>query len=208
MAGSASKKKVTFTRTELRTLLTEFQAAKKKNPNFDTILPRSKAMQVQAALQRVSSLAQGGDLPPATARSLSAVLFPPQAPKAPPQPETPATSPSGEAASEENAYYEEEASAGAAEIYIDPDTGQEVYWDGSPVYAEDGSVMAPPAESYQDTYYEEAPAEGEEYYEEGAMEEEYYEEEGGEYTEESEVYYDENGQPYYEEETTEEEGSY
>jgi hypothetical protein len=187
MAATAGKKRVKFSRGQLRNLLTEFQSARSKNPDFDKILPRSKALQVQATLQRSSSLAQGAEMPPEIARSLLRILFPPPKPTAPPQSQPgPPSAPQNEGEdvyTEDNYYVEEGTEGGQPEIYIDPQTGQEVYWDGSPVYSE---------EEYAEEYYEEGGEENEE----GEV---YYEEEGGE------VYYEE--EPYYEEESSEEEYS-
>jgi hypothetical protein len=158
--AAKSPKPTHFDQPTLRKILAEFQAAKKK-PDFAQKMPENRAQVLQMRLQRLSVMAQGGELAPAPAKALLDLLYPPPKPagpppgapqggQAPPPPPGQGNQPPPPPPQEEEQYYEE-----LPQIYWDPNTGQYIYEDGSP---------APPPEElyYQDTgqYQEEGNTQG------------------------------------------------
>lgn len=130
----------------------EFMAAKGK-PHVAAILPPTREVMIQSHLQRLSSVARGGNIDKETAQILIQVLFPPEQPVQPPT-APPPQAPPGVAATAPNAVPPaappvespppvEQPPAPQPQIFIDQ-YGRYVYEDGTPLLDENG----------QEIYYE------------------------------------------------------
>ncbi len=124
----------------IATLREEFMK-RKDEPNTAKVLAATQAIKVQSDLQRLSSIARGGNIDAEMAETLLKVLYPPA-------PKKIAIKSDGDTAqaTEELAASGEQNEQPVAETmpaenveqpqyYVDPETGQYYYSDGTPVYS-------------------------------------------------------------------------
>jgi hypothetical protein len=124
----------------IATLREEFTKNKDK-PHVTKILSPTESLKILSDLQRLSSIARGGNLEKGTAEKLLKALYPPppktlQAPgseSGPPQPGQPLSPPPGQPPVQQEPAPKDPQEQQQPQIYVDPQTGQYYYEDGTPV---------------------------------------------------------------------------
>jgi len=150
-ASVVSGKPTHFQQKEISAILKEFMRLRKENKDIDTLLPKERASSIQGKLIRLTSAAQGSNIQPAIAKALLDVLFP----EKPGQPVSAGVSASAGQGGVPNAVQGAGVEAGQAgegatveaeepQIYVDPQTGQQFYSDGTPVYVEESQEYEQP----------------------------------------------------------------
>ena len=152
----------------IATLREEFMKHK-EDPGASKVLDATEAIRIQSDLQRLSSIARGGNIDKKTAEALLKVLFPQPEKKVSrgasppgPSPAKPSAQPEGqETASNDFTAPATEEPQPEPEYYYDPQTGQYYYADGTPVETTDQESVQYYYDQDGNLYYE---LDGEIYY--------------------------------------------